>query len=136
MKRFSSPHRSTKPIRRTAVKKKPRKPSETLRIYGPKGYVEWIHEQACVACHVVGFSQCAHIKTGGMGRKDDWTRTIPLCGQHMHQDQGREGYMRSGSHFWLHAHGREPFERRHKIDLTIAAAETQRRWLDHQRATA
>lgn len=62
------------------IKKKPRSKSERERIYGPKGYVEWIHEQPCIACGVVGFSEVAHIKTGGMGRKDDWTRTVPLCG--------------------------------------------------------
>lgn len=69
-------------LKRSAIKRKPRKKSERERIYGPKGYVEWIHEQPCVACGWTP-SECAHIRTGGTGRKDDWTRTIPLCGPHI-----------------------------------------------------
>jgi hypothetical protein len=73
---------STHRIPRTAVKRKGRSSKERQRIYGPRGYIEWIHERPCAACGVIGWSECAHIKTGGMGRKDDWTRTIPLCGPH------------------------------------------------------
>jgi hypothetical protein len=79
-KRLAANGGKTPFLKRSAIRKKPRKKSERERIYGPKGYVEWIHEQKCIACGVVGYSECAHIKTGGTGRKDDWTRTVPFCG--------------------------------------------------------
>lgn len=108
-------------LKRSAIKRKHRKPSEFKRIYGPKGYVEWIHEQPCIACGVVGFSECAHIKTGGMGRKDDWTDTVPLCGL---KPIG-VGYSVSGCHEAFHNWGRKTFELVHDLDLTVAATATQ-----------
>lgn len=69
------------PLRRTGkLKPKKRTKSERERIYGPPGYVEWCHAQPCIACGVVGFSEVAHVGNGGMGRKSDWTDTVPLCG--------------------------------------------------------
>lgn len=88
--------RSKKPI-----KKKRRKPSEDLRIYGPRDFRDWLHRQACLGCGARENIQQAHRFTGGMGRKCDWQDTIPLCGprlvqanQHCH----REDYTTRGCH--------------------------------------
>lgn len=123
---------STIPASSKKPRRKPRKPSETLRIYGPKGYVEWIHEQPCIACGVVGFSECAHIKTGGMGRKDDWTRTVPLCGPHWVAGGFGYGgaYEYFGCHRRLHAEGAESFGRCWLIDFKQASASTRKLWLE------
>lgn len=110
----------------STVKKKPRKKAETLRIYGPPGYVEWCKSQPCVACFDRSGSEVAHIKTGGTGRKDEWTRTVPLCGPHLN------GWLIDpGCHRLLHHIGRYAFEDRFSIDLDACASATHTRWLSH-----
>lgn len=107
------------PLKRSRIKKRPRSRSERERIYGPKGYVEWIHEQPCVGCGFVP-SSCAHIKTGGTGRKADWTQTVPLCETH---------YGEVGCHPQFHLWGRDRFEGVMLLDLNVAAKATQAAWL-------
>lgn len=79
--------RSPKPIqggpRRKAVKKKRRTKKEDQRIYGPELFREYLHHHECLGCGYRGEPeemQQAHVHTGGVGRKDDWERTGPLCG--------------------------------------------------------
>lgn len=78
--RRSGPKRSTKPIPRSAIKRKPRPKSETLRIYGSPTRREWIKTLPCSACGVVGYSVGAHVLgNGGMSRKAAADTQAPLC---------------------------------------------------------
>ena len=61
-------------------KRKARTASERQRIYGPKSYVPFVKSSPCAHCSVEGYSETAHNGNGGMGRKKDWTETMPLCG--------------------------------------------------------
>jgi hypothetical protein len=84
--------RGTKPLaQRKPRKRKPRKPSETLRIYGPPERRAWVKSLACTYCFAVhpliglataGSSHNAHTVTGGTGRKADYTTIVPLCASH------------------------------------------------------
>ncbi len=68
-------------IKRTRIKKRSRKPSETLRIYGSPARRKWIKTLPCSACGVVGYSEGAHVLgNGGMSRKADYDTQAPLCG--------------------------------------------------------
>lgn len=74
-------HRKAKPIKRSAIKKRKRPASETLRIYGPPARRRWMKTLPCSACGVVGYSEGAHVLgNGGMGRKADYDTQAPLCG--------------------------------------------------------
>ena len=109
--------------KKKGIRKKPRSKSERERIYGPPGYVEWCKSQTCVACRHSQRSDVAHIQTGGVGRKDDWTRTVPLC--------SRVSY-RHGCHGMLHLLGRKTFEDFHNINLDDEAERNHARWLAYQ----
>ncbi len=90
--------RSTKPIsrgtppKRSAVKRKPRPKSETLRIYGPPERRAWIKSLPCMACAIFtaadgcgGPSDNAHVCGGdGIGRKKGYASIVPL-GRVCHQ---------------------------------------------------
>ena len=39
-----------KPIQRSQLKRKPRKPSETLRIYGPPARRKWMNHSSALLC--------------------------------------------------------------------------------------
>lgn len=118
--------RSTKAIARLVPpKKRRRSKAERLRIYGPPGFVEWIHEQPCIACGIVGFSEVAHTKTGGMGRKAGWRDSVPLCGRRRTPDM----YLTEGCHAVLHQSGRDSFEAAYDVDLEVAAISTHKLWL-------
>lgn len=78
------------PLRRTPITRKRRKPSETLRIYGPPERRAWVKAQACIVCiaihpvfgFVSGHCHNAHTENGGKGRKADYTTIVPLCASH------------------------------------------------------
>jgi hypothetical protein len=91
-----------------------RKSKNWLRAYGSGARVKWIQEQGCLVC---GWSPCdnAHVTSGGTGRKSDAKNIVPLC----------EGHHRLA----LHKHGRQWFETTYNINLELAAAETENRWL-------
>lgn len=44
-----------------------------------ESYRRWVASLPCIACGIVGYSQCAHANGGGMGTKDCDLRTFPLC---------------------------------------------------------
>ena len=113
--------RSTKPIRRSAIKRKKRPASETNRIYGPPARRKFVASLPCAACVVVGYSENAHIETGGMGRKSDYTKIVPLCSH-----ESPHGHY--GCHRRLHNVGRYRFQFLHDIDLDQCAAETEKLW--------
>lgn len=104
---------------RTAPKRK-RTKAEKERIYGPPGYVEWCKSQVCVACRRSSRCDVAHILSGGVGRKDDWIRTVPLCSDKPY---------RLGCHSLLHTWGRKSFEVQWGINLEKCALQVQEQWL-------
>lgn len=78
-------------LKRKPMKKRRRKPSETLRIYGTPERRAWIKSLPCLACAGIssffadatrGTSHNAHTVTGGTGRKADYQTIIPLCASH------------------------------------------------------
>lgn len=70
--------RKTKLVSTSKPKAKKRTTADFARVYGSKARVAWIAAQPCVACGK-GPCETAHIKSGGMGRKADYTETVPLC---------------------------------------------------------
>jgi hypothetical protein len=72
--------RSSTPARSARIKPKPRPKDETERAHGPVEYREWKKSQPCIVrgCRAQPCDS-AHIRSGGKGRKDDWTQTVPLC---------------------------------------------------------
>ena len=119
--------RSTKPIKRTRIRKHPRKPSETLRIYGPLARRKWMKLQPCSACGVVGYSEGAHVLgNGGMSRKADYDTQAPLCGYRMLSTSSET----IGCHK-LYDDYRWIFDEEFPgFDPEISAAETESRWLE------
>lgn len=79
LKRGTGLSRSTlvKPINRA------RKASEFQRAYHSKARVAWVKAQPC-AVLLCNHAPCenAHIESGGMGRKADADKIIPLCRDH------------------------------------------------------
>ena len=71
--------------------------AESLRVYGPPEFREWGYRLPClvVGCrtwdyrpgHSKVMEQC-HTRTGGTGRKSDWTDTVFMCWRH-HDESGR-----------------------------------------------
>lgn len=79
----------TKPMKRSRIKPKGRKPSEFARIYGSRARVAWIKAQPCLYCRLLspffgrpGTSENAHTVSGGKGRKADADTIVPLCPTH------------------------------------------------------
>ncbi len=62
----------------------------------------------------------AHIRSGGKGRKDDWTRTVPLCAANPYF-----GYI--GHHTQYDA-AKKSWPIYHKLDMEAEAAANQVRW--------
>lgn len=96
---------------RSPIKPKKRKPSEFARIYGSKRRVEAIKALACHACHREP-AENAHIESGGMGRKADWTKIVDL-GRKCHRT-GKKSLHNLGSV--------EAFDREHGTRLRERAA--------------
>lgn len=126
---FSSIRKSGKPIR-----KKPRKPSETLRIYGPPARRKFVKSLPCCTCGVEGHTDQAHVAPPGekgTGYKAGYLWIVPLCA-----DRGEE--FLGGDVLGCHTlYDRFPwtFNRRFPdLDPTLAAAETERLWLAHSGA--
>lgn len=86
----SAPLRSREPARGGEIKRKTRmkganrerKAANLERAHGPAERREWIKTLPCANCGIVGYSEGAHIKNGGMSKKADARFIVPLCGQH------------------------------------------------------
>lgn len=116
--RSSSPSRTAPPKRKARIVKKARPAKETRRIYGPVEFRDYLHRHACLGCGYKGEAiQQAHLRTGGVGRKDDWTRTGPLCGPRLDG-----GTMLVGCH-WQHDEAKRSWLTRG--GLTFAEAQRQ-----------
>lgn len=84
-------HNSTLRAPSAPIRKKPRKPSETLRIYGTPERREWIKSLPCHIgkewpAEIVGACdgpiQNCHSVSGGKGRKADANTIFPGCRLH------------------------------------------------------
>lgn len=85
---------------------------ETLRIYGPPAYREFLNDLGCIICRATPI-EIAHVKSGGVGRKADYMHTVGLCVTH-HREQ--------------HQMGTKSFEARYGVSLTDRAAQIQQAW--------
>ncbi len=110
-----------------------RTPDEDARIYGPPEFRTWLHQQPCAVCGWKGRPtqmQQAHAKTGGTSKKDDWTRTLPLCDDHFETvdaDGFPSGQIINGCHRQAHR-GVKSFEAKNGVRLLELAAKTQQAW--------
>ncbi len=113
----------TSRMARTKMKKRPKPKAVMLRTHGTEEFRAWMKRQPCIVCGRTP-SDAAHLKSGGVGRKDDVTRTVPLC-----SDYPDQGCLALGHHS-LYDAGKQSFRAEHAgIDFEDAAAETQARWL-------
>lgn len=86
--------------------------AEMERIYGPPAYRKFLNDLGCFICRATPI-EIAHVTSGGVGRKADYTHTVGLCGPH-HREQ--------------HQRGTKSFERRYGVSLTHLAGLTQQAW--------
>lgn len=122
--------------KRSRIKKKPRKLSETLRIYGSKARRDFVRGLPCAACGVGGYSVQAHVLgNGGTGRKADADTIAPLCGQ---RPDGRKpgNFYYTGCHFLFDEMPWEFKPRFPDFDPGKAAADTQAAWIAHSQEKA
>lgn len=96
---------------------------EWIRAYGSPERCEFVKGLPCVVCGFVP-SENAHIETGGMGRKADADKIVPLCGLAAELAL----FDRVGCHTILHAAGRESLEKLRGLDLSACARETEKAW--------
>lgn len=75
-------------MKRSQIKLHARSPEETERIYGSPERREWMTRQHCVICGARP-SVGAHVRSGGMSRKDDASRQVPMCQTHHDEYDGR-----------------------------------------------
>lgn len=96
-------------IARAPMKKRPKSKALMLRTHGTVEHREWIKRQPCVVCGRTP-SDAAHLKNGGMGRKDDVTGTVPMCsdvipagysGHHTEYDAGKQSFRAKYPHLNL-----------------------------------
>lgn len=127
MKRKTPLPRPTKPIARSAIKPRTKRPKarnvkrhagEWARAYGSKARVAFVKSLACrVSGCMDGPVENAHTVNGGMGRKADANTIVPLCRAH---------------HRFLHQHGpvafAASFPLRHGWTLADWAVEVERLW--------
>jgi hypothetical protein len=83
-----------KPKPRKRIKAKPRGSIEFQRIYGSKRRVAFVAALPCIVCHRTPCEN-AHIISGGMGRKADYTDIVPLCPS-CHRLQHQKGWTALG----------------------------------------
>ena len=88
------------PIRRTRIKHRPKSKALMLRTHGTPEHRAWMKEQPCLICDRTP-CDAAHLKSGGTGRKDSYTRSVPLCstivaagysGHHDEYDAGKQSF--------------------------------------------
>lgn len=122
---------STISVTKKRLKKKARKPSETLRIYGPPARRVFVKSLPCAACRYDGKpSEQAHVLgNGGMGRKKDANTIAPLCAPHVIVDTASwsmHDYI--GCHRLFDRYRSVFDERFPDFDPTRAAHETEEKW--------
>jgi hypothetical protein len=130
--RKSSKRKPAPIARRTRVRKinRARKAKNSARAYGPAARREWLLARPCIVCGIEGYTEQAHTRTGGTGRKADASTLIALCGQRLRRIPGNCG-LDEGCHAELHRVGRSSFEKIHGVNLDVLAAATEKAWLRH-----
>ena len=112
--------RGKPPKRSGRIARKRRSPAEFRRIYGSQSRVNFVASLPClVTTCPAPKCECAHIESGGTGRKADADRIVPLCPTH-HRD--------------LHQYGPGHFATAHRITpqmLQYAARATEIAWRAH-----
>lgn len=86
--------RKTKLVAKTKPKAKKRTAADFARVYGSLARVAWIAEQPCIACDAKPCEN-AHIRSGGTGRKSEFTQIVPLCPR-CHRLQHEKGWKALG----------------------------------------
>lgn len=78
-------NRGAGPTRKTRINpiNTKRKKKEFARTYDSVEYVRWLHQFPCEVCGVPGWTQAAHTKGDGAGRKADVEWCAPLCGDRL-----------------------------------------------------
>ena len=113
MRRTELKRNAMKP-RKTRVKARnpKRKRSEFQRAFGGAARVLWVQSQLSV---VSGYRPCvcAHVRTGGAGRRADAKWIVPLT---------------DAEHRELHQIGKDSFEAKYGVDLEAAAKATDEAW--------
>lgn len=117
LRRGPGPQRKAGVKRGGRIKPKPRSAAEYARIYHSPERVRFVQVLDCLVSWCREWpSDNHHIENGGMSRKADYTKIVPLC--EIHHEQ-------------CHHIGRETFERIYGLDLERAAAETEKKWQAH-----
>lgn len=80
--------KAPKRLQRTRMKRRKRNVEETTRKYGTEAFRDFLHATPCLGCGRRHPEQ-AHFGKHPMGRKNDWTRSGPLCGIHGQDCHGR-----------------------------------------------
>jgi hypothetical protein len=101
------------PVRKRNPK---RQRSEFARAYGSKERAEWVRSLRCVVRGCLGASENVHIATGGVSRKADAERIVPMCRLH---------------HTALHGGGQALYEAAWGINLKDEAARTEKLWIEY-----
>lgn len=79
MKR-SAPLRRQAPLKRSAMKKRRQSRQQLERIYGSQEFRDHLHTSPCLWCRVTRPIEQAHFGKHGVGKRNDWRSTGPLCG--------------------------------------------------------
>lgn len=117
------PTKNRAPISRKPIKAKKRTKAEYERIYHSEARVQFVKRLPCVGCGRVLIPKLmdnAHIEPGGVGRKADYDKIVPLC------NKFAPTY---SCHGYFHSTGRAFVEKLYGINLEELAEETQRAWL-------
>lgn len=134
-KRLAANGGKTPFLKRSAIRKKPRKPSETLRIYGPPARRAFVKSLPCCTCRVEGYTDQAHVAPSsekGAGYKAGYLWIAPLCGERPlsgSQWEFHDSRWYIGCHA-LHDEHREDFNARYPdFDPAIESAKVEAAWL-------
>lgn len=102
------------PLGRSPMKRgRKRSAAEQERIYGPRDFRDWLHQQPCVITGTRSNIEQVHVIGGGVGRKAGWRFTVPMTDE-LHRE--------------LHQHGVRTFERKWGVNLVCLAGMIQDRW--------
>jgi hypothetical protein len=116
-------------VKRSAIKRKPRKASKTLRIYGPPARRKLVKAMPCAACGAEGWSVNAHVappSEKGTGYKAGYEWIAPLCA-----DRLVFFVPVMGCHTMYDEHYEDFVLRFPDFNAEKAAAQTEQAWQDH-----
>jgi hypothetical protein len=125
--------KSRKPIaKKTSIKKRNRNrhAKNHVRSHGESPRIEFVKALPCLVC---GYSPCevAHVGNGGMSRKSDASKTVPLCGMGWRR-VGRTDAIWEGHHRESHRFGIETFQAKYGVNMEDEAAKVEAKWQDVQ----